>query len=49
MIGRAGVKLDGVVLNFLPTNSGYGYYYDYRSKDAYGADGVYGSSEEKGS
>ena len=46
MISRAGIKVDGTVLNFLPTQAGYGYYYYYQSRDAYGAEGVYGSGEK---
>ncbi len=42
MIERAGVKLAGSVLNFLPTRAGLGYYYYYQPKDGYTSKGVYG-------
>ena len=46
MIARAGTKVDGTILNFLPVQAGYGYYYYYRSRDSYAADGVYGSKKK---
>ena len=47
MLRRAGVKPSGMVLNFLPTNAGPGYYYYYSGNKYYGHKGVYGAGTSK--
>ncbi|MGV3772766.1 MAG: GumC family protein [Verrucomicrobiales bacterium] len=46
---RAGKRPSGLVLNYLPERSGYGYYYYYHyySSDGYNSKGVYGAGEAK--
>lgn len=44
MLRRAGVKPSGIILNFLPTNAGPGYYYYYSGNKYYGQKGVYGAT-----
>lgn len=45
---RSGKRPSGIVLNFLPEHTGYGYYYYYSYNNYYGVKGVYGSKEEDG-
>lgn len=45
---RVGTKIDGLVLNQLPKQGGFGYYYYYYSKDGYKASGVYGAPGANG-
>ncbi|MFA6543663.1 MAG: polysaccharide biosynthesis tyrosine autokinase [Limisphaerales bacterium] len=47
MLRRAGVKPSGVIINFLPQNSGSGYYYYYSGSKYYGNKGVYGAKSSK--
>ena len=47
---RNGAKPSGLVLNYLPERSGYGYYYyyyHYYARDGYSSKGVYGAGEDK--
>jgi polysaccharide biosynthesis transport protein len=44
MLRRAGVRPSGVILNFLPTTAGPGYYYYYSGNKYYGHKGVYGAA-----
>lgn len=47
VMGRAGMKPSGFVLNFLPERPGYGSYYYYYYDQGYGSGkGVYGSEED---
>ena len=41
LMARADVSPSGIVLNFLPERSGYGYYYHYAPKAGYYREGVY--------
>ena len=43
LVGRSAPLPDGVLLNFLPKQSGYGYYYYYSPNDGYRSKGVYGA------
>jgi polysaccharide biosynthesis transport protein len=45
---RSGKSPSGIVLNFLPEHTGYGYYYYYSYNNYYGVKGVYGTEEEGG-
>lgn len=47
MLRRAGVKPSGVILNFLPSNAGPGYYYYYSGNKYYGNKGVYGAGSSR--
>jgi Mrp family chromosome partitioning ATPase len=45
---RSGESPSGIVLNFLPEHTGYGYHYYYSYNNYYGVKGVYGTEEESG-